>query len=230
MIGLTFVFPLAYFAYKRRIPKRLTYSLTGLALLIGAQGALGWYMVKSGLEDEILTTPGAVPRVSQYRLAAHLGTAFLLYAGMFWHGMAIVKDWKYAHGKAWSGLVANGKDSAEKMCVSVSKVLVDPKVRGFKRLSWALTGLVLLTALSGTVSILGLLPNHINVNWRKVPSSRALMQVYFITNSLSWEVVWPPQQTNCSLCPMLRTQTSQIPGGATYSKTPPLFNSITVSL
>ncbi|KAH9907128.1 cytochrome oxidase assembly protein-domain-containing protein [Fomitopsis serialis] len=38
--------------------------------------ALGWYMVKSGLEDSLMDTPGAVPRVSQYRLAAHLGTAF----------------------------------------------------------------------------------------------------------------------------------------------------------
>ncbi|KAF5363764.1 hypothetical protein D9756_000761 [Leucocoprinus leucothites] len=149
VIGLAFVFPLAYFAYKRCIPKRLTYAFTGMALLIGAQGALGWYMVKSGLEDEILTTPGAVPRVSQYRLAAHLGTAFLLYVGMFWHGMAIVKDSKYANGKAWSGLVVNGKEGVQKMCESVSKALADPKVKGFKRLSWALTGLVFLTALSG---------------------------------------------------------------------------------
>ncbi|KXN87967.1 Electron transfer protein 1, mitochondrial [Leucoagaricus sp. SymC.cos] len=149
VIGLTFIFPLAYFAYKRQIPRRLTYAFTGLALLIGAQGALGWYMVKSGLEDKIMTTPGAVPRVSQYRLAAHLGTALLLYVGMFWHGMSVVKDWKYAHGKAWSGLAANGEKGVEKMCETVSKVLADPKVRGFKRLSWALTGLVFLTALSG---------------------------------------------------------------------------------
>ncbi len=61
--------------------------------------------------------------------------------------MAIIKDWKYAHGKPWGGLVANGKD----MCESVSKVLADPKVRGFKRLSWALTGLGFLTALSGAL-------------------------------------------------------------------------------
>jgi len=150
VIGLTFIFPLAYFVYKRQIPKRLTYSFTGLALLIGAQGALGWYMVKSGLEDEILTTPGAVPRVSQYRLAAHLGTAFLLYVGMFWHGMVILKDSKFANGKAWSGLIENGRDSIK----ALTEVLADPKVRRFKRLSWGLTGLVFLTALSGAVSTL----------------------------------------------------------------------------
>lgn len=107
-------------------------------------------MVKSGLQDEILTTPGAVPRVSQYRLAAHLGTAFLLYVGMFWNGIAIVKDWKYANGQSWSGLAANGKQEVGKMCETVTKILADPKVRNFKRLSWALTGLVFLTAMSGT--------------------------------------------------------------------------------
>lgn len=121
--------------------------MTGLALLIGAQGALGWYMVKSGLEP--LESPDSVPRVSQYRLAAHLGTAFLLYAGMFWNGMALIKDSKYADGKPWSGLVTNGKKTAGKMCQDISKILANPKVRNFKRLSLALTGLVFVTAMSG---------------------------------------------------------------------------------
>ncbi|KAF8761963.1 Cytochrome oxidase assembly protein [Rhizoctonia solani] len=101
IIGLAFVLPLAYFVIRKRVPRSmflpgltrsqlglpasapapnplplptLTPYLGGLALLIGAQGALGWYMVKSGLADSLLTTPGAVPRVSQYRLAAHLGS------------------------------------------------------------------------------------------------------------------------------------------------------------
>ena len=48
------------------------------------QGLLGWFMVKSGLEE-----PAAldIPRVSQYRLAAHLGSAFLLYSLMLWGGL-----------------------------------------------------------------------------------------------------------------------------------------------
>ncbi|XP_006459973.1 hypothetical protein AGABI2DRAFT_149938 [Agaricus bisporus var. bisporus H97] len=136
-VGFAFVFPLAYFAYKRTINRKLAWNLTGLALLIGAQGALGWYMVKSGLEP--LESPESVPRVSQYRLAAHLGTAFLLYAGMFWNGMALIKDSKYADGKPWTG----------KMCQDISKILANPKVRTFKRLSLALTGLVFVTAMSG---------------------------------------------------------------------------------
>ena len=47
---------------------------------------MGWYMVKSGLEEK----PGVndVPRVSQYRLAAHLSTAVILYSLFLWSGMS----------------------------------------------------------------------------------------------------------------------------------------------
>lgn len=50
--------------------------------LLGFQGFLGWYMVKSGLNEPHKQTD--VPRVSQYRLASHLGSAFLLYVGFLW--------------------------------------------------------------------------------------------------------------------------------------------------
>jgi len=52
------------------------------------QGALGWYMVKSGLETK--EDPNAVPRVSQYRLAAHLGSAMTLYILFLWQGLSHV--------------------------------------------------------------------------------------------------------------------------------------------
>jgi cytochrome c oxidase assembly protein subunit 15 len=138
LIGVVFVGPLAYFAIRKKIPRSLTLRLSGLALLIGAQGFLGWYMVQSGLEDSLMETPGAVPRVSQYRLAAHLGMAFVLYLGMFGTGMAAIKDWKFAKGTRWSGYA--GK---------VSEAVKNPNFRSFCRQSWALTGLVLLTAISG---------------------------------------------------------------------------------
>lgn len=76
MIGLVFFLPLVYFAVRRRIPPPLLRKLAGIFLLLGLQGALGWYMVKSGLVDK--------PYVSQYRLAAHLGFAFLIYGYIFW--------------------------------------------------------------------------------------------------------------------------------------------------
>jgi cytochrome c oxidase assembly protein subunit 15 len=52
------------------------------------QGALGWYMVRSGLyQDPDSTT---VPRVSQYRLAAHLSSAVVLYTLLLWSGLSHV--------------------------------------------------------------------------------------------------------------------------------------------
>lgn len=143
LIGITFVLPLAYFAIRKKISTKTALRMTGLAVLIGAQGALGWYMVKSGLDESLMETPGAVPRVSQYRLAAHLGLAVALYAGMFGTGMAAIKDWKFAHGAPWSGL---------KSPEAISKVLANPIVRRFKTQSWALAGLVFLTALSGKLT------------------------------------------------------------------------------
>lgn len=139
LIGVVFVGPLVYFAVRNKISKSMTLRLSGLSILIGAQGLLGWYMVKSGLEDSLMDTPGAVPRVSQYRLASHLGMAFLLYIGMFGTGMAVIKDLKFANGTAWSSSTTK----------AVGEILCHPLVRSFKRQAYALTALVFLTALSG---------------------------------------------------------------------------------
>ena len=141
VIGLGFIIPLAYFALNKRLTATLPKHLFGMALLLGAQGALGWYMVKSGLEDSLLETPGAVPRVSQYRLAAHLGTAFVLYAGMFSAGIATLMDWKYARTGSWAGLKSGDQQW--------KSVVNNPLVKRFTRNSRALTALVFLTALSG---------------------------------------------------------------------------------
>ena len=140
IIGIGFVVPLAYFAFRKRLTATLPKNLFGMALLIGAQGALGWYMVKSGLEDSLMEVPGAVPRVSQYRLAAHLGTAFVLYAGMFGTGLSALMDWRYAKKGTWSGLADGSK---------WKEVLANPNVKRFARNSKLLTGLVFVTALSG---------------------------------------------------------------------------------
>jgi cytochrome c oxidase assembly protein subunit 15 len=140
LIGVVFVGPLIYFAVRKKISVGMAVRMSGLGALIGAQGLLGWYMVQSGLEDHVLDTPGAVPRVSQYRLAAHLGMAFLLYAGMFGAGMAAIKDWKFSQGAPWSGFKG----------ANVHSILNNPSVRAFKAQAWVITGLVFLTALSGT--------------------------------------------------------------------------------
>ena len=138
-IGLAFVAPLAYFASRKALAPPLTRNLLFLGLLIGFQGALGWYMVKSGLEDSIIET-GSVPRVSQYRLAAHLGTAFVLYAGMFGLAMNTLYDWRFAKTGEWGGL----KDP-----MTWKKVVENPIVKRFARYSRLLAALVFVTALSG---------------------------------------------------------------------------------
>lgn len=72
LIGIAYALPLLYFAIRRQIPSWLMPRLLVFLALGGLQGFIGWYMVKSGLIDE--------PRVSHYRLAVHLGVAFILFA------------------------------------------------------------------------------------------------------------------------------------------------------
>ncbi len=82
-LGLVFAVPLLWFWVKGRIPARLRWPLLGLLGLGMLQGYMGWFMVKSGLVD--------VPRVSPYRLAMHLGIAFVIYAGMFWLALGLLR-------------------------------------------------------------------------------------------------------------------------------------------
>lgn len=81
MIGLAYGLPLIYFWLRKKIPRGYKLKLLVPFLLGGAQGALGWYMVRSGLVD--------IPAVSHYRLAAHLALAFLIIAAMLWLALSI---------------------------------------------------------------------------------------------------------------------------------------------
>ena len=76
LIGLAFALPLLWFAMKRAIPKGYGWKLTGLLLLGGSQGVLGWYMVMSGLVDRT--------DVSHFRLSAHLLLALFIMAALIW--------------------------------------------------------------------------------------------------------------------------------------------------
>lgn len=100
--GLVFAVPFFYFVFKRRIERALIPKLTVVALLWAAQGVLGWYMVASGLVHE--------PRVSHYRLTAHLLTACLLYAFMLSTALELLRPADPATAaprRAWlSGLSA----------------------------------------------------------------------------------------------------------------------------
>lgn len=100
-------------------------------------------MVKSGLDEELFTTPGAVPRVSQYRLAAHLGAALVLYTGMVHTANTIKRDWKYAMGG--ENVKIAGVTGVDRL-----KALLDnPAVKRFGKWSTFVGGMVLFTAVSG---------------------------------------------------------------------------------
>jgi heme a synthase len=115
VIGLAFFVPFVYFIARKAIDKPLGLKLAGIFLLGGLQGGMGWYMVKSGLVDN--------PHVSQYRLTAHLGLAFAIYAAMFWVALGLL----YPVG---TSLTSSG-------------------LGGLRRFSNALTTLIFIMILSG---------------------------------------------------------------------------------
>lgn len=90
VIGLAFFIPFVYFLARKGIDRPLGLKLTGIFVLGGLQGAMGWYMVKSGLVDN--------PHVSQYRLTAHLGLAFVIYAAMFRVALGLLLPADISHG------------------------------------------------------------------------------------------------------------------------------------
>ena len=76
LVGIALLVPLASFAWRRAIPAGFGARLLGLAALVGLQGAIGWWMVASGLVDRT--------DVSHFRLALHLLTALFLLAALVW--------------------------------------------------------------------------------------------------------------------------------------------------
>ena len=76
VIGLAFAVPLAWFWLRRAIPAGFHARLVGLLLLGGLQGAVGWWMVTSGLTNDV--------KVSHLRLATHLLLALTTLAALVW--------------------------------------------------------------------------------------------------------------------------------------------------
>ena len=83
LIGVVFLLPFLYFLLRRKIPPSLAPRLMMLFLLGAFQGALGWWMVESGLESRI--------EVSQYRLAAHLAMAIVIYGAIVWVALDLLR-------------------------------------------------------------------------------------------------------------------------------------------
>ena len=90
---------------------------------------MGWYMVRSGLEDRF-HGQSDVPRVSQYRLAAHLSLAFILYTLLLWSALDHLLP-------------------AQKLAGAVTS-----SARKFRWLTHTCKGMVFLTAVSGKYLII----------------------------------------------------------------------------
>lgn len=84
IIGAAFLLPFLAFALTGRIARSYLPRLAALFVLGGLQGALGWYMVASGLVDRV--------DVSQYRLAAHLTLATIIYGAILWVAFGLGRD------------------------------------------------------------------------------------------------------------------------------------------
>lgn len=109
LIGFAFALPFVAFLLLGRIERALIPKLAVLFFLGGMQGALGWFMVASGLVDR--------PSVSHYRLAAHLSLAILIYLALLWTAWGLIDPRDDAPGDSahrragqwiWAALAAAG--------------------------------------------------------------------------------------------------------------------------
>ena len=82
LIGAVFLLPFLWFLARGRLERGLAWKLAGVFALGALQGALGWYMVASGLVDN--------PRVSHFRLTAHLGVALAIFAAQLWIALELL--------------------------------------------------------------------------------------------------------------------------------------------
>ena len=124
LIGAAYALPALYFWTKGYFDRGMKIRVGVFGVLIGLQGLMGWYMVKSGLEDRF-HGENDVPRVSQYRLASHLTFAFVLYTLFLW--------------SALDKLIP-----AEKLIGQIPKASIN-----FRRLAHTTKGMIFLTAVSG---------------------------------------------------------------------------------
>jgi cytochrome c oxidase assembly protein subunit 15 len=184
VIGVAFAVPAVYFLSRGYMARGNRWKLVAIGLGIGFQGALGWFMVQSGLKAPEQTPPaiapqhpnstastsvrdmpldGAVtnildgpstssewhPRVSHFRLAAHLGTAFLVYLGMLHTGLAIVRDNRLVKGSGnaggWSMSVPS---NAAKLVTALTS---DNRVARLRNVSRAMFVLTFATAMTGAL-------------------------------------------------------------------------------
>jgi cytochrome c oxidase assembly protein subunit 15 len=97
LLGMIFFAGILWFAVRREIPRGYGWRLGALFVLGGLQGAVGWFMVMSGLEGRT--------EVSPYRLSAHLLFALFLFAALIWTALDLRdRDARPARLTGWGAL------------------------------------------------------------------------------------------------------------------------------
>jgi len=97
ILGLVFFVGIGWFAVRRAIPKGYGWRLAALFVLGGLQGAVGWFMVMSGLEGRT--------EVSPYRLSTHLLFALFLFSALIWTALDLRnRDARPSRLTAWGGI------------------------------------------------------------------------------------------------------------------------------
>ncbi|PKU78885.1 cytochrome c oxidase assembly protein COX15 [Dendrobium catenatum] len=113
-LGVVFAVPFAYFLMKGYITRQLGIRLSALFALGAGQGLIGWWMVKSGLEEP--ASEYVQPRVSPYRLATHLTSAFVIYSGLLWTALSVVMPEPPTESLSW----VNGAAKIRKFALPIS--------------------------------------------------------------------------------------------------------------
>lgn len=187
-IGLSFVLPTIYFIARRRVTRRTAAHLVGISGLIGFQGFIGWWMVKSGLKDDLFA-PGSHPRVSQYRLAAHLATAFVCYSWMLLTGLGVLRTHR----------ALRDPETAAKHFAA----LKSPSLRVLRGSVAALTVLIFTTILSGAFVAgldAGLIYNEFpQMGNGYMPPKSELLDKFYSRKEDGSDLVWRNMLENPSL-------------------------------
>ncbi|KAG2666934.1 hypothetical protein I3760_15G088700 [Carya illinoinensis] len=123
-LGIMFALPFSYFLRKGYVTLQLRLRLSALFALGAGQGLIGWWMVKSGLEEP--ASEYVQPRVSPYRLAAHLTSAFAIYCGLFWTGLSVVMPEPPAESVSW----VRGAAKVKRIALPVSLLVAITAVSG----------------------------------------------------------------------------------------------------
>ncbi|KAN0064139.1 Cytochrome c oxidase assembly protein cox15 [Thecaphora frezii] len=235
IIGVAFVLPAGYFIAKRWVAPGTRVKLVGIALGIGFQGFLGWFMVKSGLtapepsgrqKTVTIPVPAAIrddqpnstatvtvpsssaqssvvapadwtPRVSHFRLAMHMGTAFLVYLAMLHTGLSVTRDYKVAQseGTVAGVKLSSGGGAGRATLERLANTLNHPLVRHHSRLTKFVTALVFTTAMSGALVAgldAGLVYNEFPTmgDGRIAPPLEELIDERFARNEDGSDKVW----------------------------------------